>query len=149
MVDVFYQPLLAFSPLRESDVLVFLMNTSVVPKASPDALPELASSLAPFAPLFRRSTSRENVERYLPGLLTALERTNCDTIAACSLSYPASGSFSLQRSSPSQAPHPRHTSAMLPCLLLHRLSSLCLAVLGLAARRSYPFGRQRRARGRR
>jgi SRSO17 transposase len=58
------------------------MNTSVVPKASPDALPELAAYLAPFAPLFRRSTSRESVERYLTGLLTALERKNCDTIAA-------------------------------------------------------------------
>lgn len=58
------------------------MNTSVVPKASPDALPELATSLAPFAPLFRRSTSRESVERSLTGLLTDLERKNCDTIAA-------------------------------------------------------------------
>ena len=58
------------------------MNTSVVPKASPDALPELAAYLAPFAPLFRRSTSRESVERYLTGLLTDLERKNCDTIAA-------------------------------------------------------------------
>ena len=58
------------------------MNTSVVPKASPDALPELAAYLEPFAPLFRRSTSRESVERYLTGLLTDLERKNCDTIAA-------------------------------------------------------------------
>jgi SRSO17 transposase len=38
--------------------------------------------LAPFAPLFRRSTSRESVERYLTGLLTDLSRKNCDTIAA-------------------------------------------------------------------
>ena len=58
------------------------MNTAVVPKASPDALPELAAYLEPFAPLFRRSTSRESVERYLTGLLTDLERKNCDTIAA-------------------------------------------------------------------
>jgi SRSO17 transposase len=58
------------------------MQTSVVPKASPEPLPELATYLAPFAPLFRRSTSRESVERYLTGLLTDLERKNCDTIAA-------------------------------------------------------------------
>ena len=64
------------------DVIVSRMNTPVVPKASPDALPELVADLAPFAPLFRRSTSRESVERYLTGLLTDLERKNCDTIAA-------------------------------------------------------------------
>jgi len=58
------------------------MQTPVVPKASPESLPELATYLAPFAPLFRRSTSRESVERYLTGLLTDLERKNCDTIAA-------------------------------------------------------------------
>jgi SRSO17 transposase len=58
------------------------MQTPVVPKARPEPLPELATSLAPFAPLFRRSTSRESVERYRTGRLTALERKNCDTIAA-------------------------------------------------------------------
>src|SRR5438132_6383762 len=58
------------------------MQTPVVPKASPETLPELVPYLAPFAPLFRRSTSRESVERYLTGLLTDLERKNCDTIAA-------------------------------------------------------------------
>jgi SRSO17 transposase len=58
------------------------MQMPVVPKASPDVLPELATYLAPFAPLFRRSTSRASVERYLTGLLTDLERKNCDTIAA-------------------------------------------------------------------
>jgi SRSO17 transposase len=58
------------------------MPTSVVPKASPETLPELATYLAPFAPLFRRSTSRESVARYLTGLLTDLPRKNCDTIAA-------------------------------------------------------------------
>jgi len=58
------------------------MATHVVPKASPETLPELASSLAPFAPLFRRSTSRASVERYLTGLLTDLPRQNCDTLAA-------------------------------------------------------------------
>jgi SRSO17 transposase len=58
------------------------METDVVPKASPAALPELATYLEPFASLFRRSTSRESVERYLTGLLTDLPRKNCDTIAA-------------------------------------------------------------------
>jgi SRSO17 transposase len=58
------------------------MKTPVVPKASPETLPELAVYLEPFAPLFRRSTSRASVERYLTGLLTDLERKNCDTIAA-------------------------------------------------------------------
>lgn len=57
------------------------METHLVPKASPATLPELATYLAPFAPLFRRSTSRESVERYLTGLLTDLPRKNCDTIA--------------------------------------------------------------------
>jgi SRSO17 transposase len=58
------------------------MKTHMVPKASPDTLPELATYLKPFAPLFRRSTSRASVERYLTGLLTDLERKNCDTITA-------------------------------------------------------------------
>jgi SRSO17 transposase len=58
------------------------MNTPVVPKASPETLPELATYLKSFAPLFRRSTSRASVERYLTGLLTDLPRKNCDTIAA-------------------------------------------------------------------
>jgi SRSO17 transposase len=64
------------------EVIVSYMLTSVVPKASPETLPELAAYLEPFAPLFRRSTSRESVERYLTGLLTDLPRKNCDTIAA-------------------------------------------------------------------
>src|SRR5262245_43547756 len=58
------------------------MQTPIVPKASPDLLPELATYLAPFASLFRRSTSRASVARYLTGLLTDLPRKNCDTIAA-------------------------------------------------------------------
>ena len=58
------------------------MQTNAVPKASPETLPELGTYLAPFAPLFRRSTSRASVERYLTGLLTDLPRKNCDTIAA-------------------------------------------------------------------
>jgi SRSO17 transposase len=58
------------------------MPPSVVPKASPKTLPELAAYLAPFAPHFRRSTSRESVARYLTGLLTDLPRKHCDTTAA-------------------------------------------------------------------
>lgn len=59
-----------------------LMKTNAVPKASPEPLPELETYLAPFAPLFRRSTSRTTLERDLTGLLTALPRKNGDTIAA-------------------------------------------------------------------
>jgi SRSO17 transposase len=53
-----------------------------VPKASSDPLPEIAEFLEPFAPLFRRSQSRHSLERYITGLLTDLERKNCDTISA-------------------------------------------------------------------
>jgi SRSO17 transposase len=53
-----------------------------VPKASSDPLPELSTFLEPFAPLFRRSQSRHSLERYITGLLTDLDRKNCDTIAA-------------------------------------------------------------------
>src|SRR5215831_10019897 len=73
---------LAVFPSRTMEVVVPHINTSVVPKASPATLPELATYLTPFAPLFRRSTSRESVGRYLTGLLTDLPRKNCDTIAA-------------------------------------------------------------------
>ena len=58
------------------------MNKNIVPKASPDALPELAAFLEPFAPLFRRHTSRDSMERYLTGLLTDLPHKTADTIAA-------------------------------------------------------------------
>ena len=54
---------------------------SAVPKASSDPLPEIAEFLEPFAPLFRRSQSRHSLERYITGLLTDLDRKNCDTIA--------------------------------------------------------------------
>jgi SRSO17 transposase len=53
-----------------------------VPKASSDPLPEIAEFLMPLAPLFRRSQSRHSLERYITGLLTDLDRKNCDTIAA-------------------------------------------------------------------
>jgi len=58
------------------------MKSNIVPKASPEALPELAAFLEPFAPLFRRHTSRESMERYLTGLLTDLPHKTADTIAA-------------------------------------------------------------------
>jgi SRSO17 transposase len=58
------------------------MKSNHVPKASPDALPELAAFVEPFAPLFRRHTSRDSMERYLTGLLTDLPHKTADTIAA-------------------------------------------------------------------
>src|SRR5436305_7220861 len=58
------------------------MNYNIVPKASPDALPELAAFLKPFAPLFQRHTSQDSMERYLTGLLTDLPHKAADTIAA-------------------------------------------------------------------
>src|SRR6266487_6658106 len=58
------------------------MNYNMVPKASPDTLPELVAFLEPFAPLFRRHTSRDSMERYLTGLLTDLPHKTADTIAA-------------------------------------------------------------------
>jgi SRSO17 transposase len=64
------------------EAVFLLMETHVVPKASPVPLPELATYLEPFTPLFRRSTSRESLERYVTGLLTDLPHKNCDTIAA-------------------------------------------------------------------
>jgi SRSO17 transposase len=57
------------------------MNKTRVPKASPEPLPELATFLEPFAPLFRRYTSRESMERYLTGLLTDISHKTCETIA--------------------------------------------------------------------
>src|SRR5260370_40123942 len=58
------------------------MKINRVPKAPPDALPELAAFLEPFAPLFRRHTSRDSMERSLTGLLTDLPHKTADTIAA-------------------------------------------------------------------
>src|SRR5713101_7318637 len=57
------------------------MNKTRVPKASPEPLPELSTFLEPFAPLFRRHTSRDSMERYMTGLLTDLPHKTCDTIA--------------------------------------------------------------------
>src|SRR5258707_7826543 len=53
------------------------MNKTRVPKASPEPFPELAAFLEPFAPLFRRHSSRDSMERYLTGL----PHKTCDTIA--------------------------------------------------------------------
>ena len=53
-----------------------------IPKASSEPLPEIATFLEPFAPLFRRVQSQQSLERYVTGLLTDLDRKNCDTIAA-------------------------------------------------------------------
>jgi len=53
-----------------------------IPKAGPEPLPELAEFVAPLAPLFQRSQSRESLERYVTGLLTDLPHKNCQTIAA-------------------------------------------------------------------
>jgi SRSO17 transposase len=57
------------------------MNKTRVPKASPDPLPELAAFLEPFAPLFRRHTSRDSMERYLTGLLSDQPHKTCESIA--------------------------------------------------------------------
>jgi hypothetical protein len=82
MVYLFSYKLSPYSPIETLKSYYFAMQTPVVPKASPETLPELTTYLAPLAPLFRRSTSRASVERYLTGLLTDLPRKNCDTIAA-------------------------------------------------------------------
>jgi SRSO17 transposase len=60
------------------------MNTIpiAVPKASPDPLPELRVYLRPFVRVLRRDQTMRSAERYVTGLLTDLERKNCDTIAA-------------------------------------------------------------------
>src|SRR5260370_24393318 len=57
------------------------MNKTRVPTASHDPLQELATFLEPFAPLFRRHTSRDSMERYLTGLLTDLAHKTCESIA--------------------------------------------------------------------
>lgn len=59
------------------------MKTLTLPKGSGDPLPELATFLEPFAPLFRRATSRRSLERYVTGLLTDLPRKNCEAIGQC------------------------------------------------------------------
>src|SRR3712207_6103432 len=53
-----------------------------VPKASSEPLPEISAFLELFAPPSRRAQSRHSLERYVTGLLTDLDRKNCDTIAA-------------------------------------------------------------------
>src|SRR5437660_10914928 len=58
------------------------MNMTHVPKGSPEPLPHLQAFFEPFAPLFRRHTSRDSMERYLTGLLTDLPHKTAHTIAA-------------------------------------------------------------------
>jgi SRSO17 transposase len=72
----------AVVPMMHIEAVFLLMETHVVPKASPVPLPELATYLEPFTPLFRRSTSRGSLERSVTGLLTDLPPKHCDTIAA-------------------------------------------------------------------
>jgi SRSO17 transposase len=57
------------------------MKIRTLPKGSPDPLPELAAYVEPFAPLFRRSTSRTYLERYVTGRLSDLPRKNCEARA--------------------------------------------------------------------
>ena len=58
------------------------MNKNTSAESLTRTLPELAAFLEPFAPLFRRHTSRDSMERYITGLLTDLPHKTCDTIAA-------------------------------------------------------------------
>jgi SRSO17 transposase len=58
------------------------MDETYPPKASAEVLPELATFLAPFAPLLHNAQSRHSLHRYLTGLLSDLPRKNCDTVAA-------------------------------------------------------------------
>jgi SRSO17 transposase len=57
------------------------MKTLTLPKGSPDPLPELATFLEPFAPLFRRTTTRKSLERYVTGEFPDVPRKNCEAIA--------------------------------------------------------------------
>src|SRR5262245_50137324 len=82
MVYFFLCRSVAVFPMINIEAVFLPMETHFVPKASPAPLPELAIYLEPFTPLFRRATSRESLERYVPGLLTDLPHKNCDTIAA-------------------------------------------------------------------
>src|SRR5215203_2152139 len=54
------------------------------PKLQATHCPRSPPSWSPSPPLFRRSQSRHSLARYITGLLTDLDRKNCDTIA-CAL----------------------------------------------------------------
>jgi SRSO17 transposase len=54
---------------------------TAIPKAAPTALPEIQTYLEPFADLFRRSPSRQSLDRYVTGLLSDLPHKTCQTIA--------------------------------------------------------------------
>src|SRR5215203_3431854 len=51
------------------------------PKLQATHCPRSPPSWSPSPPLFRRSQSRHSLARYITGLLTDLDRKNCDTIA--------------------------------------------------------------------
>ena len=57
------------------------MESIHVPKASSDPVAELEIFLRPFLHLFRRKYTVQSMERYVTGLLTDLQRKNCETIA--------------------------------------------------------------------
>jgi SRSO17 transposase len=57
------------------------MRTKRIPQVPSTPLPELAEFLEPFRVQFHRSEGRQNLERYLSGLLTEHPNQNCDTIA--------------------------------------------------------------------
>jgi SRSO17 transposase len=57
------------------------MRTKRIPQVPSTPLPELAEFLEPFRVQFHRSEGRQNLERYLSGLLTEHPNKNCDTIA--------------------------------------------------------------------
>jgi SRSO17 transposase len=57
------------------------MRTKRIPQVPSTPLPELAEFLEPFRVQFQRSEGRQNLERYLSGLLTEHPHKNCDTLA--------------------------------------------------------------------
>ena len=56
-------------------------QSSAIPHAPTEPLPELDEFLKPFHALFRRRESQTAMERYLTGLLTEHPAKNCDTLA--------------------------------------------------------------------
>ena len=56
-------------------------QSSALPHAPSEPLPELDEFLKPFHALFRRRESQTAMERYLTGLLTEHPAKNCDTLA--------------------------------------------------------------------
>ncbi len=73
------------------------MKSNIVPKASPDALPELVAFLEPFAPLFRRHTSRDSMERYLTGPYLLTRGVRIVALPRCGKTSPLSDPGRLAR----------------------------------------------------